>query len=223
VEKKKKAGERLGKVGEGDARNKGEINLSQSSHDYSRSFKLLLCLQLLCKCRGGHFQLRLVLSTSVRIVRRSDIRLVYKIKLLSRLCCKEDCHANLLKRGTLRLLGPSLWEGGEAHRDSRGGEDEGRESASEQKEPLLEESLDEELMKGRLLLDMLKYLSSWATAERISVLFSYWLLKDQASGPPALRPNIGSCLTGPAGFFSGVSEGDDLTSSRACTKWQRGP
>ena len=217
---KKKSGERLGKVGEGDAsRNKGEINLSQSSHDYSRSFKLLLCLQLLSNCSvnaaGATFSsdlfFRLVYGY---IVRRSDVRLVYKIKLLLRLC-KEDCHANLLKRGTLRLLGPSLREGGEAHRDSRGGEDEGSESASEQKEPLLEESLDEELMKGRLLLDMLKYLSSWATAERISVLFSYWLLKDQASGPPALRPNMGSCLTGPAGFFSGVREGGDLTSSRA--------
>jgi hypothetical protein len=64
-------------------------------------------------------------------------------------------HANLLKRGT--LLCTSFGEN-----DSLGGEEDGSESASEQKEPLLEESLDEELMKGRLLLLllMLKYLSS---------------------------------------------------------------
>jgi len=69
---------------------------------------------------------------------------------------RKDCHhANLLKRGT--LLCTSFGEN-----DSLGGEEEGSESASEQKEPLLEESLDEELMKGRLLLLllMLKYLSS---------------------------------------------------------------
>ena len=53
----------------------------------------------------------------------------------------QDCHENLLKRGTLRLAGPSLGEN-----DSLGGDEEGRESASEQKEPLLEESLDEEVM-----------------------------------------------------------------------------
>lgn len=119
------------------------------------------------------------------------------------------------------MLGSLL---GEAQKDSLGGEEEGRESASEQNEPLLEESLEEEFTKGRLVLDMLKYLSSWATAERISVLFSpaRLVLKDQESGPP-LRPNIGSCFTGPAGFFSGVWAGAERTSSRAWTKWQRGP
>merc|ERR1711936_246556 len=89
-------------------------------------------IHLLCKCRRGHFQLRLVLSTSVRII--IFVRLVYKIKLL------RNCHANLLKRGNLRLLLGSLL--GEAQKDSLGGEEEGRESASEQNEPLLEESLE---------------------------------------------------------------------------------
>ena len=64
-------------------------------------------------------------------------------------------HANLLKMGRRRLLGSSL---GEVQKASLGGEEEGSDSASEQKEPLLEESLEDET-KGRLL-DMLKYLSS---------------------------------------------------------------
>lgn len=53
--------------------------------------------------------------------------------------------------GSLRLLGSSL---GEAQKESLGGEDDGRDSASEQKDPLLDESLE----NGRL--DMLKYLSN---------------------------------------------------------------
>ena len=53
--------------------------------------------------------------------------------------------------GSLKLLGSSF---GEAQNESLGGEEEGRDSASEQKDPLLEESLE----KG--LLDMLKYLSN---------------------------------------------------------------
>ena len=64
--------------------------------------------------------------------------------------------ANLLKIGNLKLLGSSL---GEAQNDSLGGEEEGRDSASEQNEPLLDESLEDEFRNGRLL-DMLKYLSS---------------------------------------------------------------
>jgi len=113
--------------------------------------------------------------------------------------------------GNLKLLGSSL---GEVQKDSLGGEEEGRDSASEQKEPLLEESFDE-VRNGRLL-DMLKYLSSWATAERISALFSVLELKDQES-PPFL-PNIGSCLTGPCVFLSGDWAGALRTSSRAWTK-----
>jgi hypothetical protein len=51
------------------------------------------------------------------------------------------------------LLGSSF---GEAQKESLGGEEDGRDSASEQKDPLLDESLEED--NGRL--DMLKYLSN---------------------------------------------------------------
>lgn len=52
------------------------------------------------------------------------------------------------------LLGSSL---GEPQKESLGGEEEGRDSASEQNDPLLDESLEEENGRGP---DMLKYLSS---------------------------------------------------------------
>jgi len=102
--------------------------------------------------------------------------------------------------GSLRLFPDSM---GELQKDSLGGEDEGRDSASEQKDPLREESLDEE--NCRLLL-MLKYLSSWATAERMSgLVLELSELPKLKESPAALGfalPNIGSCLTVPAVFFS---------------------
>jgi len=68
--------------------------------------------------------------------------------------------------GSRRLRDTSL---GEVQKDSGGGEEEGREleSTSEQKDPLREESLEEEARIGRPP-DMLKYLLSWLTAELIS-------------------------------------------------------
>jgi len=80
------------------------------------------------------------------------ILLVRISTLLLHLTWYHPCHANLLNRGSLRLLGSSL---GDTQKESLGGEEDGSESASEQNEPLLDESLE----NGRLL-DMLKYLSS---------------------------------------------------------------
>jgi hypothetical protein len=127
-----------------------------------------------------------------------------------------------LKIGRRRLRETSL---GEVQKESGGGEEEGRESPSEQKDPLREES--EERM-GRPP-DMLKYLLSWATAELISGfrLSVTGVLageeKPQVSELPLFPPNMGSCLTGPLHFFSGVATGLLRASSSACTKWQRGP
>jgi len=94
---------------------------------------------------------------------------------------------------------------GELQKDSLGGEEEGRDSASEQKEPLREESLDEENCLELTGL-MLKYLSSWATAERMSgLVLELSELPKLKESPAALGfalPNIGSCLTVPAVFFS---------------------
>jgi len=102
------------------------------------------------------------------------------------------------------------------------------ESRSEQNEPLRDESADE----LRLLVlppDTLKKLLSWATAlfmsAELTVMSGYdhmllllLLLMLLVVGPP----NMGSCLTGAAPFFSGVV-GAGRSSSRAWMKWQRGP
>jgi len=93
---------------------------------------------------------------------------------------------------------------GELQKDSLGGEEEGRDSASEQKEPLREESLDEENCLEVTGL-RLKYLSSCATAERmVGFSTSGSELAKLKESPTAMlvRPNIGSCFTAPPVFFS---------------------
>jgi hypothetical protein len=105
---------------------------------------------------------------------------------------------------------------------SGGGDPEGREaeSTSEQKEPLREESPDDARM-GRPEQFMLKYLLSWATADPIeggeepSFLFGFCCGFGGKLQSLPWPPNIGSCLTGPLDFFSGVGAGVVRISSSA--------
>jgi len=77
---------------------------------------------------------------------------------------------------------------------------------SEQKDPLRVESLEDEDRMGRPP-DILKYLFSWVTAEFISVFelrLGVLVMEGKFHVSFPFPPNIGSCFTGPLGFFSGV-------------------